>query len=147
MTKKREQPSLETGDYTQEELLKLVAFFINSDNLKFKFKMEREGLLKKKEPVQYTSKELWEVNSKGEMFGIFNCMKFVLNGLTQGLFAKEFMDEIFPISKDDEIEPDEKWATGIGLQCICLLFEVDPTFKIWADAVFYKTSTMKKKKD
>ena len=64
-------PVVENSPLSNLELLKLIAFFINCDNLAFEFKPEKND-----DP--YDHQQIWESKPNGELFGVFKCMKLII---------------------------------------------------------------------
>ena len=49
--------------------------------------------------------------------------------------------DVKDLKEDEQMKPDKKYVTGVGLQCVTMLWAVDQDFKSFADAVFYKANS------
>lgn len=123
-------------DLTPRQMLKLMAFFMNCDNLKLKFKPKEK----------YNYKSFKGVSPSGMQ----NASRLILNGIDNQLLKKEFIDYLLTVKDlkpEKELKPNEKYMTGIGLQVICMIWKVEPEFRQFADGVFYGMISGKKSEE
>ena len=129
MEQKVEQQIFNEHNLSERQILKIIAFLMNCDNLEFKFKPKDK----------YNYKSFKGVSA----IGLHNCSQLVLNGIHYELFQKEFVDHLLTVKDlkpEEELKPNKKYATGIGMKCITMLWNVDKEFKMFAEAVFYRAT-------
>lgn len=127
--KKIKEQIFNEHNLSEREILKLIAFLMNCDNLEFKFKPKDK----------YNYKSFKGVSA----VGLHNCSKLILNGIHYELFNKDFINHLLTVKNlkpDQELKPNKKYATGIGLKCITMLWKVDNDFKLFAEAIFYRAT-------
>lgn len=97
--------------YSYKSWCELIAFFINCDRLVV-------------EPHRQlmTADDVFSSNSHGELFGVIQAVKFV-SQFVEGKFESEELNKLLiSILEGQEVTPDNKYCSGIGLKCITFLF-------------------------
>ena len=103
-------------EHTAQQWCEVIAWLINSDNLKLPFQDKDE-----------TAENCWKCSSHGELSGILSAIEFI-NSIYSEEESIKITDTlkicIAKILDGQEIVADKKYSTGLGLFCISMMYQV-----------------------
>ena len=115
---KQREKNKEKGIYTMQDYARLIAWLINCDNKRVEFTDKA-----------YTTENIINSNSHGELHGIYSAVEFVSKVMEDKKLLKvPFKNKCNEILKDKSVEISVKYASGIGMRCIRMLYQTPPEF-------------------
>ena len=110
----------ENGIYTFQDYARLIAWMINCDNKRVKFTDK-----------VYTAQKIINSNSNGELFGVCSAVEFISKVIgDEKLLKTPLKKKCNEILKDKEVKISVKYASGIGMRCIRMLYRTQNLIKL-----------------